>query len=106
MVLEKQINELNVRIVDLEAKLMTSPRGVKRLESRLEELTIQLDNETREKNETLRISRKNDRTIRELQYQLAERDKAKARYEAEISKHEQKIAKMRESIEALVRNHS
>ncbi|CAG8531984.1 6454_t:CDS:10 [Acaulospora morrowiae] len=101
IVLEKQINELNVRIVDLEAKLMTSPRGVKRLESRLEELTVQLDNETREKNETLRVSRKNDRTIRELQYQLAERDKAKTRYESEISRYEQKVAKMREAIEEL-----
>ncbi|RHZ59360.1 hypothetical protein Glove_364g12 [Diversispora epigaea] len=106
MVLEKQINELNVRIVDLEAKLMTSPRGVKRLESRLEELTIQLDNETREKNETLRISRKNDRTIRELQYQLSERDKAKTRCEAEISKYELKVAKMRESIESLQNSES
>ncbi|CAG8497152.1 329_t:CDS:10 [Acaulospora colombiana] len=106
IVLEKQVNELNVRIVDLEAKLMTSPRGIKRLESRLEELTVQLDNETREKNETIRMSRKSDRTIRELQYQLAERDKAKARYETEISKYEQKVAKMRETIEELQNSES
>ncbi|CAG8475115.1 8080_t:CDS:10 [Diversispora eburnea] len=90
-VLDKEVVELRQLVEEQQAakaKLMTSPRGVKRLESRLEELTIQLDNETREKNETLRISRKNDRTIRELQYQLSERDKAKTRCEAEITERE------------------
>ncbi|CAI2177136.1 8169_t:CDS:10 [Funneliformis geosporum] len=99
MILEKQVTELNVRITEFESRLLTSPKNLKRLETRLEELTLALNNETNEKNENLGNLRKANRTIRELQYQLAEHDKLKLRFEQEICKYEQKVGKMREVIE-------
>ncbi|CAG8639097.1 5958_t:CDS:10 [Funneliformis mosseae] len=99
IILEKQITELKVRITEFESKLLTSPKNLKRLETRLEELTLAFNNETNEKNEILSNLRKANRTIRELQYQLAEHDKSKLRFEQEICKYEQKVGKMREVIE-------
>ncbi|CAG8439676.1 12082_t:CDS:10 [Ambispora leptoticha] len=104
--LEKQIKELNLKILELENKSITSPRGIKRLEQRLEEMNTQLETETREKNEAHRQLRKNDRTIRELQYQLSERDKLKTRLEEEISKYDQKVSRMRQAIEELQNSES
>ncbi|CAG8531243.1 4224_t:CDS:10 [Paraglomus brasilianum] len=104
--LEKQVTELNLRVLDLETKASTTPRGVKRLESRLEELSAQLEQEMREKNETLKSLRKTERTIRELQWQLSEKDKIKLRYEDDITKYEQKVARMRQNIEELQNSES
>ncbi|CAG8563681.1 4096_t:CDS:10 [Ambispora gerdemannii] len=104
--LEKQIKELNIKSLELETKSITSPRGIKRLEQRLEEINTQLETETREKNEAHRQLRKNDRTIRELQYQLSERDKSKTRLEEEICKYEQKVSRMRQAIEELQNSES
>ena len=81
---------------------MTSPKNIKRLETRLEELTLMVNNETNEKNESISNLRKANRTIRELQYQLEEHDKSKSRFEQEICKCEQKVGKMREVIEEMV----
>src|SRR5205807_395600 len=99
IILEKQVTELNVRIVEFETKSMTSPKNLKRLETRLEELTLALNNETNEKNESISNLRKANRTTRELQYQLTEHDKSKSRFEQEIGRYEQKVGKLREVIE-------
>jgi len=102
MMSEKQIAELNVKVSELETKLVILPKNTKRLETRLEELTLTINNETNEKNEHMSNLRKANRTIRELQYQLEENDKSKSRFEQEICKYEQKIGKMRETIEEMV----
>lgn len=86
----------------METKLTTSPKNIKRLETRLEELTLAINNETNEKSESISNLRKANRTIRELQFQLEENDKSKLRFEQEICKYEQKVGKLRETIEELV----
>ena len=50
IILEKQVTELNMKVAELETKLMTSPKNIKRLETRLEELTLAINNETNERN--------------------------------------------------------
>ncbi|PKK63701.1 hypothetical protein RhiirC2_757866 [Rhizophagus irregularis] len=101
IILEKQITELNAKVAELETKLSTSPKNLKRLETRLEELTLAINNETNEKNESISNLRKANRTIRELQFQLEENDKSKLRFEQEICKYEQKVGKLRETIEEM-----
>ncbi|KAI8592445.1 myosin tail [Geranomyces variabilis] len=100
--LEKTIKELNVRIMDLEATALQRDVGhVKRLEARVEELSSQLDNETKEKLEISKNARKTDRVIRELQFQLGEKDKQKMRFDEETDKMDQKIKRMKAQIDEL-----
>jgi myosin protein heavy chain len=98
--LENQIKELNLRVVELETGSMTMrPR---RFESRMDSLTAQLENEARSRNESLRTARKTDRMIRDLQFQLSESEKARARQKEDMEKMEQRIQRMRAQIEELV----
>ncbi|KAJ3051404.1 hypothetical protein HK097_007621 [Rhizophlyctis rosea] len=100
--LEKQIKELNVRIVDLESSALSrDAASTKRLEGRMEELAAQLDAETREKNEAIKNVRKAERVVRDLQFQLQERDKAKGRFEEEMEKMEGRLKRMKGQVEDL-----
>ncbi|KAI8820371.1 myosin tail [Fimicolochytrium jonesii] len=100
--LERTIKELNSRVLDLEATALSRDAGSsRRLEARVEELSTQLDNETKEKLEIQKNARKTDRVIRELQFQLGERDKQKQRYEEETDKWEQKLKRMKSQLEEL-----
>ncbi|KAF8514982.1 nonmuscle myosin heavy chain b [Gautieria morchelliformis] len=103
--LEKQVKDLNVRIVDLETKsYASSPRPVResrRLESRIEELTSKLTQESKEKSETLRMSRTADKSVRDTKFQLMESDRQRARLEDEVTAYEKKVGDLRQSIDAL-----
>ncbi len=50
----------------------------------------------------LQNARKNERTIRDLQNQLQERNKYKAKYEEDMERNDSKIKKMKAQIEELV----
>ncbi|RKP06218.1 hypothetical protein THASP1DRAFT_18751, partial [Thamnocephalis sphaerospora] len=98
--LENQLKELNLRVVELETGSMTMrPR---RFESRMDSLTAQLENEARARNETLRTTRKTDRVIRDLHFQLSESEKAKMRHKDDMDKMEQRVSRMRAQLEELV----
>ncbi|TPX34846.1 hypothetical protein SmJEL517_g02611 [Synchytrium microbalum] len=100
--LEKQVKELGARILDMEAAVLQDRGGgTRRLEGRLDELATQLDNATREKNELGKEARKNDRTVKDLQFQLTERDKAKTRFAEEIDKLTDKCRQQKAQIEEL-----
>lgn len=81
--LEKQVKELNVRIVDFETKAYGSsprpPSNVRRLESRVEELTNQLNQVNKDKGESSRIQRSADKVARDIKFQLAESDRQQRR---------------------------
>lgn len=101
------MKELNVRIVDLETKsYASSPRPVResrRLESRIEELTSKLTQESKEKSETLRMSRTADKSVRDAKFQLMESDRQRVRLEDEVKAYEKKVDDLRQSIDGLVR---
>lgn len=102
--MEKQVKELNLRIVDLETKAYSrvqpssssSSATIRRLESRVEELTSQLNQAMKERN-TASISRDRDAT-----FKLVESDRQKARLEDEIRTYEEKVANMRKTINDMV----
>ena len=106
--LEKQVKELNVRIVDLETKSLNSPRPApstaRRLESRIEELTNQL-NQQASKDSSVRAQRTGERN-RDARLQIAEVERQKNRLEEEVKASEGKIQTLRETIDKLVRAHA
>lgn len=102
------MKELNVRIVDLETKsyATSSPRpqrDSRRLESRIEELTGKLTQESKEKSESLRLSRSVDKSMRDTKFQLMESDRQRSKLEEEINTYEKKVVDLREAVDALVR---
>lgn len=102
--LEKQVKELNLRIVDLETKsysriqpsTSSSAATVRRLESRVEELTSQLSQATRERH-TASVSQNRDAT-----FKLAETERQKVRLEEEVRSYEEKITNMRKLVNDMV----
>ena len=74
----------------------------RRLESRVDELTNQLDIEQREKGEAVKTVRRQERTIRELQFQLSEKDKVRVKYDEDMEKLEGKLRKMKGQLDDLV----
>ena len=69
-------------------------------------MSTQLETETREKADLVRESRRSERVIKDLQYQLGERDKTKLRLEDDYNRLEDKLRKMRSQIEELEANES
>ncbi|KAG8752547.1 hypothetical protein FRC12_011901 [Ceratobasidium sp. 428] len=82
--LEKQVKELNLRVVDLETQsYASSPRtpGTRRLDSRIEELTTRIN---RDKSDSLRES-----------------EKSRVRLEEEMRSYDQKLQDMRQAMDDL-----
>jgi myosin protein heavy chain len=104
--LEKKIKELQVRMVDLETKAyQSSPRpatGSRRMESRIEELTTQLSQSSRDKTETVRMQRSADKNARDAKLQQMESDRQRSRLEEEVRSYEAKIVSMRQAMDDLV----
>ena len=104
IILEKSLKELSSRLYEFEGlNLARESTTTRRLESRLDELTVQLDNEQKEKNEALKNLRKSERTIRELQFQVQEKEKLKTKFDEDSDKLEMKLKKMKSQLEELVK---
>jgi chromosome segregation ATPase len=102
LVIEKSLKELNSRLFELEGvQLSRDTNTARRLESRLEELSSQLEIEVKLKNEAIKESRKTDRLIREMQFQLSDKDKLKLRFEEEFEKQEAKYKKLKSQMDEL-----
>ncbi|THH29323.1 hypothetical protein EUX98_g4864 [Antrodiella citrinella] len=97
--LEKQVKELNVRIVDLETKSLNSPKPTtsRRLENRIEELTSQLTLTTKDSSRLRSV----DKTARDTKSQLAEADRQRTRLEEEVKSYEVKVLNMRHKMDEL-----
>jgi chromosome segregation ATPase len=103
--LDKQIKELNLRIVDLETKTLSlnssRPSNVnKRLESRIEELQNQL-NQSAKDSSRLKTA---DKGTREVMIQLQESERQRSRLEEEMKSYENRIQTMRQSMDEMVGN--
>lgn len=98
------MTELGLRIADLEAATQANgPRSASVLQQKLDEKTGLLDAEIRNRQEALRVQRRSERMVRDLQHQLMERDKMKVRQDDEVAKSEQKAKLLRQRVEELVR---
>ncbi|KAL7754345.1 class II myosin [Sorochytrium milnesiophthora] len=103
---EKQVKELSLRVVELEASITNGTAGAgsagyQRLQQRVEELTAQLDKETRDKEEVGRNARKTERVIKDLQYQLGEKQKIEQRFKEDTEKSEKKLRDTKARLEEL-----
>ena len=104
--LEKQIKELNVRLVDQETKsYSSSPRPsnqTKRLEAKVQELTAKLDKALKEKSEAGKNDRSSNKALRDRQFHLSESERGRLRLETELKGCETKVAKLRDAMDELV----
>ncbi|KAL6303713.1 nonmuscle myosin heavy chain b [Sparassis latifolia] len=99
--LEKQIKDLNVRIVDLETRSLNSPRPAstsRRHDSRVEELTNQLNQNSKDSS---RFYRTADKNARDAKFQLAEADRQRVRLEEQVKSYETKLVGMRQAMDEL-----
>lgn len=103
--LDKQIKELNLRIVDLETKTLSlnssRPSNVnRRLESRIEELQNQLSQSSKDSSR-LKTA---DKGTREVAMQLQESERQRSRLEEEVKSYETRVHTMRQSMDEMVGN--
>ncbi|KAL1700520.1 nonmuscle myosin heavy chain b [Schizophyllum commune] len=92
--LEKQVKELNVRIVDLETKSLANasrPATIsRRADPRIEELTSQLSGKAG-----------NQRTVRDAKHAVAEVERQRAKFEEERRAYEAKLEELRRRTDQL-----
>lgn len=92
-------------MVDIETKSYAAsptPARSRRLETRIEELTNKLNQESKEKSETIKMHRDADKSIREIQLQLTESERQRLRLHEEMKGYDSKILHMRKSMDELV----
>jgi len=100
--LEKQVKELNVRIVDLETKSYAStpqPNStIRQLQARVEELTTQLNQASNDKRHSTPL-RSSDKAGREIQLQLQESERQRAKLEDDRTASESQIQALRQKLD-------
>ncbi|RKO98009.1 hypothetical protein CXG81DRAFT_15176 [Caulochytrium protostelioides] len=100
--LDKQIKELQARIIDFESAQLTSgATATRRLEARIEELQTQIEAEARDKTEIAKNYRKSERQNRELALTIADKDKAAQRLQDDLDKSADKMKKMKVQLDEL-----
>lgn len=91
-----------MRIVDLETKSYASssrsPATPRRVESRIEELTTQLNQTNKDK------SRSADKMARDAKFQAAESDRQRAKLEEERKVYEVQLQSLRQAMDGMVGN--
>jgi myosin protein heavy chain len=73
------------------------------MESRIEELTSQLNQTNKDKSDTSRMQRSADKVARDAKFQLAESDRQRAKLEDERKAYEAQILSLRQAMDSLVR---
>jgi myosin heavy chain 6/7 len=94
------VKELQTRLDESEANaLRGGKKTIQKLENRIRELEIELDNESKRHQETDKQVRKQDRRIKELVYQAEEDHKAQDRMGDMVEKLQQKIKTFKRQVE-------
>lgn len=76
---------------------------IKRLEARIEELTSQANQTTKDSS---RVNRTADKSAREAMVHLAESDRQRVRLEEELKSYESRVQTMRQTMDEMVGFHS
>ena len=101
--LESQVKEMQARIDEAEANsLKGGKKTIAKLESRVRELEVELENETRRYAETEKNLRKEDRRFKELQAQAEEDKRAYERALSQVDQLQQKIKTFKRQVEESV----
>ncbi|QNQ00720.1 Myosin type-2 heavy chain 1 [Yarrowia lipolytica] len=97
---EQQTKELNLKILDLESRLLSSGGGdTEALRKRVSQLEKELQQQQSDMLADLKSSRGGDRQARELRDQLDQRDQLVKRLQEESAKSEAKVNRLVEAVE-------
>lgn len=100
--LEKNLNDLQGRVVELETKGYSSAsQDVRFLTGRIKELENQLEDQATNHASSLRSVRTTDRTVRDLQAQIARREKQAQQLSDDVAKGRDKIERLLQYIDEL-----
>lgn len=101
-VLEKALNEVQVRLVDLETKGYSSAsHDIKFLNKRIQELENQLEEQEDSRAKSQRSNRNVDRAVKDLQSQIDRKDKQNTQMQEDLARMRDKIDKLLKTIEEL-----
>jgi len=90
--LEIEVKNLTIRLEEVEMNaLVTSKRIISKLEARVRDIELELDEERRRHAETTKILRKKERTVKEIQIQWEEDHKNVAMLQDSVEKLTQKL---------------
>ncbi|XP_074112759.1 paramyosin, long form [Cotesia typhae] len=91
--LEIEVKNLSVRLEEVEANaIVGGKRIISKLESRIRDLELELDEEKRRHAETVKILRKKERNIKEVMIQVEEDSKNIALLQESLDKAQQKVS--------------
>ncbi|KAK4219032.1 myosin type-2 heavy chain 1 [Rhypophila decipiens] len=100
--LEKALNEVQVKLIDLETKGYSSAsQDIKFLHKRIQELETQLEEQENERSKSARSVRNVDRTVRDLQSQIDRKDKQNTQLQEDLGRMRDKLDKLLKTIEEL-----
>ncbi|CAI0651382.1 unnamed protein product [Colletotrichum noveboracense] len=100
--LEKSLNEIQIRLVDLETKGYSSAsHDIKFLHKRIQELESQLEDQENERTKSQRSVRNVDRIVKDLQGQIDRKDKQNTQLQDDVSRMRDKVEKLLQTIEDL-----
>ncbi|OLN96356.1 Myosin type-2 heavy chain 1 [Colletotrichum chlorophyti] len=100
--LEKSLNELQIKLVDLETKGYSSAsHDIKFLHKRIQELETQLEEHENERNKSQRSVRNVDRIVKDLQSQIERKDKQNTQLQDDVARMRDKAEKLLQTIEEL-----
>ncbi|KAI1378943.1 hypothetical protein F4677DRAFT_410114 [Hypoxylon crocopeplum] len=100
--LEKSLNEVQVRLVDLETKGYSSgSQDIKFLHKRIQELELQLEAQENERSKSQRSVRNVDRIVKDLQSQIDRKDKQAVQMNDDVSRLRDRVEKLLKTIDEL-----
>ncbi|KAJ9155709.1 Myosin type-2 heavy chain 1 [Pleurostoma richardsiae] len=100
--LEKSLNEVQVKLVDLETKGYSSAsQDIKFLHKRIQELESQLEAQENERSKSQRSVRNVDRIVKDLQSQIDRKDKQNSQLEDDVGRMRDKVDKLLRTIDEL-----
>ncbi|PKS09414.1 hypothetical protein jhhlp_004029 [Lomentospora prolificans] len=100
--LEKALNEVQVKLVDLETKGYSSAsQDIKFLHKRIQELETQLETQEEERTKSQRSVRNVDRVVKDLQTQIERKDKQNAHLADDVARFQEKVTKLLKTIDEL-----
>ncbi len=102
--LEIEVKNLTIRLEEVEMNaLVTSKRIISKLEARVRDIELELDEERRRHAETTKILRKKERTVKEIQIQWEEDHKNVAMLQDSVEKLTQKLNVYKRQLQEQVR---
>ncbi|WPJ58877.1 hypothetical protein SMAC4_01243 [Sordaria macrospora] len=100
--LEKNFNELQMKLIDLETKgYSTASHDIKFLHSRIKELESQLEEQENERSKSARSVRNVDRIVKDLQSQIDRKDKQNTQLQEDVGRMRDKVDKLLKTIDEL-----